>query len=160
MRLHNHEPADPPPESDEAASRKPRPRPGVLVVDDEHFVRHMVQLSLERDGFDVWLASNGREAIRLYREHRDRIAVVLLDVRMPNPDGPQTLAVLRKLNPAVQVCFMSGDAGAYEPEELRQRGAACVIAKPFRLEDLAHVLRLVTQGEPADPLPAVGARRL
>jgi DNA-binding NarL/FixJ family response regulator len=68
---------------------------------------------------------------------------------MPGLDGPQTLEALRELNPEVLVCFMSGDASAYEPEGLRQRGAACVIAKPFRLEDLANVLRLVTQGVPA-----------
>jgi CheY-like chemotaxis protein len=140
----------------EATVRQPRDKPGVLVVDDEHFVRHMVQLGLERNGFGVWLAASGREAIRLYREHRDSIAVVLLDVRMPGLDGPQTLEALRKLNPEVRACFMSADTGAYGPEGLRQRGAACVIAKPFRLEGLANVLKLVTQGVPAGLLPAGG----
>jgi CheY-like chemotaxis protein len=128
----------------------------VLVVDDEHLVRIMVQLGLERNGFDVWLASGGREAIGLYRKHRDSIAVVLLDVRMPGLDGPQTLDALRELNPGVRACFMSGDTGAYELDGLRERGAVCVIAKPFHLEDLANVLRLVTQGVPAGPLPAGG----
>jgi CheY-like chemotaxis protein len=88
---------------------------GVLVVDDNRLVRTMVQLGLERDGFDVWLASNGRDAIHLYRALRDRIAVVLLDVHMPGLDGPATLDALRRLNPDVLVCFMSGDTGDYEP---------------------------------------------
>jgi CheY-like chemotaxis protein len=142
--------------ADEVTVRQPGDRPGVLVVDDEHMVRAIVQLGLERQGFNVWTASGGREALRLYRKHRDDIAVVLLDVRMPGLDGPQTLEALRELNPEVRACFMSGDTGAYGPEELRQRGAACVIAKPFRLEDLANVLRLVTQGAPAGLLPAGG----
>jgi CheY-like chemotaxis protein len=123
------------------------------VVDDEHLVRIMVQLGLERNGFDVWLASDGREAINLYRKYRGRIAVVLLDVRMPGLDGPQTLDALRELNPEVPACFMSGNTGAYDPEELRRRGAASFIAKPFRLEQLAHVLRLLVRAEPADRLP-------
>jgi CheY-like chemotaxis protein len=140
----------------EAASPQLDARPGVLVVDDGHLVRIMVQLGLERSGFDVWLATGGREAVQLYRKHRDRIAVVLLDVQMPGLDGPQTLEALREMNPEVRACFMSGNTGAYGPDELRQRGAACVIAKPFLLEDLANVLRRVTQGAPAGLLPAGG----
>ena len=123
-------------------------RPGVLVVDDEHLVLAMLQLSLERNCFDVWLASSGREAIHLYQVHRNQIDVVLLDVRMPGLDGPRTLEALRELNPAVQACFMSGDPGAYESNELLQRGAACVIAKPFDLNELAKVLQRLTPGIP------------
>lgn len=137
-----------------------RDKPGVLVVDDEHMVRVMLQLGLERNGFDVWLAANGREAIELYRAHREDIAVVLLDVQMPGLDGPHTLDALRELDPKVLACFMSGATGAYTPEELRQQGAACIIAKPFFLDDLANILRRVAHGVPADLLPAgvVGER--
>jgi CheY-like chemotaxis protein len=140
----------------ESTGRQSRAKPGVLVVDDEHLVRIMVQLGLERNGFEVWLASSGREAIQLYRKHRGRIAVVLLDVCMEGLDGPQTLDALRELNPSVLVCFMSGDTGAYRPEELRQRGAAYVIAKPFRLDQLANTLRLLVHGVSADLLPSDG----
>jgi CheY-like chemotaxis protein len=144
----------------EATLQLPREKLGVLVVDDDHLVRIIVQLGLERNGFDVWLASDGWEAIELYRKHRDSIAVVLLDVRMPGLDGPQTLDALRKLSPGVRACFMSGDTGAHEPEGLLKRGAACVIAKPFQLEDLANILRRVTQGVPAGLPPADGASRV
>jgi len=128
--------------------------PGVLVVDDEHLVRIMVQLGLERKGFNVWLAANGREAINLYRAHREDIAVILLDVCMPDLDGPQTLDALRELDPEVPACFMSGDTGAYELDELLERGAAHVIAKPFLLKDLTNILRLLANGAPADLLPS------
>jgi two-component system, OmpR family, response regulator len=151
--------SDPPDEKSQAAVaeatvRQPCEKLGVLVVDDEHMVRIMVQLGLERSGFDVWLARSGREAIDLYRRHTEEIAVVLLDVRMPGLDGPHTLEVLRELNPEVPACFMSGDTGTYEPEELLQRGAAYVIAKPFHLDDLANILRLMAHGAPADHLPS------
>jgi CheY-like chemotaxis protein len=76
-----------------------RERTGVLVVYDEHAVRITVRLGLEQNGFDVWLASCAQEAIQLYRHHRDSIDLVLLDVRMPGIDGPQTLELLRALNP-------------------------------------------------------------
>jgi DNA-binding response OmpR family regulator len=140
----------------EPTVRQSHGRPGVLVADGDHLVRIMVQLGLERNGFDVWLASNGREAIRLYRTHRERIGVVLLDVRLPDLDGPATLDALRQLHPEVLACFMGGDTGDHEPEELRQRGAAYVVAKPFLLNELANVLRLLTQGVSADGLPSGG----
>ena len=151
--------SDPPDGESRAGAAKPMVRqpcekPGVLVVDEDHLVRIMVQLSLERNGFDVWLARSGREAIDLYRRHKKEIAVVLLDVRMPGPDGLQTLEALRELNSEVQACFMSGDTGTYEPKELLQRGAAYVIAKPFLLDDLTNILRLMAQGVPADLLPS------
>jgi CheY-like chemotaxis protein len=127
-------------------------KPGVLVVDDDHLVRIMVQLGLERNGFEVWLASNGQEAFRLYRKHRQNIAVVLLDVRMRGLDGPQTVEALRKVNPEVRVCFMSCNPGTYHPEELLQRYGAYVVTKPFYLDQLANVLRLLANGVPASLL--------
>ena len=130
-------------------------KPGVLVVDDEHLVRVMVQLGLERSGFDVMAACDGREAIELYRAHREDIAVVLLDVRMPGLDGPKTLDALRQLDPNVSACFMSGDFGAYDPDQLIERGAAYVIAKPFFLDELANILRLLVNGASADLFPSV-----
>src|SRR5689334_18951009 len=106
-------------------------RPGVLVVDDDRLVRIMVQLGLERNGFDVWLATTSQEAIDLYRKHRERIAVVLLEARLPGLDGPQTLDALRKLNPDVLACIMSGERGDFAPKDPGRPRPAYVIAKPF-----------------------------
>jgi two-component system cell cycle sensor histidine kinase/response regulator CckA len=121
-------------------------RPGVLVADDEHFVRSMLQLGLERYGFDVWMACDGREALLLYRAHRERIDVVLLDVRMPVLDGPGTLDALRELNPDVLAYFLTGDTGPYDPQELLRRGAARIIIKPFHIDELASNLWILTRG--------------
>jgi DNA-binding response OmpR family regulator len=131
-----------------------RDRPGVLVVDAEHMVRVMVQLALERESLDVWLASSGREAIHLYHKHRDEIDVVLLDEGITDLEWPQTLDAMRELNPKVLVCFMSGATDRHRTEELRQRGAACVVAKPFRLDHLVRVLRLLLLGVPPDLSPS------
>lgn len=115
--------------------------PGILVVDDEHVIRSMVQLALELNGFVVRSAADGREAIRMYQRHRDCIAVVLLDVSMPDPDGPATLHALRQLDPEVVVCFMGGVFGGYQREGLLRLGAVQVLDKPFCMEDLLQVLQ-------------------
>lgn len=115
-------------------------KPGILITDDEPLVRRLLQLVLEQQGFTVWLAANGREAVELYRQHRQKIAVVLLDVRMPELDGPQALAALREFAPNLVCCFMTGHAGAYTESELLGLGAIRVFAKPFALEELCRFL--------------------
>ena len=85
---------------------------------------------------------------------RNEIAVVLLDVCMPGLDGLETLTVLRELNPEVLACFMSSESGVYHPEKLLQHGAAYVIPKPFRLDDLANILRLLAHRVSADLRPS------
>src|SRR5438067_12967616 len=84
-------------------------RPGVLVVDDQDGVRGVVGAVLRQEGFAVWLAADGWEAIDLYRSLRGSIDLVLLDVRMPGLDGPASLSALRGLNRRVRFCFLSGD---------------------------------------------------
>jgi CheY-like chemotaxis protein len=100
----------------------------------------MLRFGLERQGFRVWLTNNGPEAIDLYQQHREEIDLVLLDVQMPVLDGPQTLDALRRLDPEVRACFMSGASGRYGSEELWDRGALCLFAKPFRIDDLTRIL--------------------
>jgi DNA-binding response OmpR family regulator len=115
-------------------------RPGVLVVDDDPMLLPLLDTVLQRRGFRVWLASGGRDALDVYRRQQSQIGVVLLDVRMPDLDGPGTLAELRRLNPEVLCCFMSGHTGDYTEEELVSLGALCCFAKPFRVHEVAEAL--------------------
>jgi CheY-like chemotaxis protein len=119
---------------------------GILVVDDEAFIRGLLNIALRRQGFAVWLAAGGQAAVDLYRRHHDKIDAVLMDVRMPVRDGPQTLAELRAINPEIACCFMSGDLGGYSAETLRDLGAAAMLRKPFHLDEVFQVLGKLTNG--------------
>jgi CheY-like chemotaxis protein len=114
---------------------------GLLVVDDEGGVRGLLDVGMRQEGFAVWLAADGQEALDLYRRRRGAIDVVLMDVRMPGLDGPQTLAALQGIDPQVRCCFMSGDPGSYTEQGLCELGADAVLRKPFRLAEVARVLR-------------------
>jgi CheY-like chemotaxis protein len=138
-RIHSA-PASSPPARPTAAKK-----PGILVVDDEACVRNLLRLVLERHGYRVWLAADGREAIDLYCRRQFEIALVLLDVRMPVLDGPATLAILRRINPTVMCCFMSGNAAECESG----RWPARMIAKPFRLAELVALSKGVAAGRAA-----------
>jgi len=109
----------------------PHDKPVVLVVDDEKAVGTMLALALQQNGFVVRLATTSRDAVDLYREHHQSIALVLMDVQMPGIDGPATLTAIQTINPEVRCCFMSGHTGNYAAQELLDKGAVRVLPKPF-----------------------------
>src|SRR5262245_39349992 len=124
-------------------------RPGVLIADDNEQVRQVLSVGLRRRGFDVWLAAHGLEAIETYARLRDDIALVMLDVRMSELDGPQTLVCLHRLNAQLPVCFLTGDLGSYREQQLLDLGAAHVFHKPVRFDELADALKQMIDGVPA-----------
>jgi CheY-like chemotaxis protein len=119
--------------------------PGILVADDDQLLLSLLKTVLMRQGFVVWQAAAGQAAIDLYRRNLERIDMVLLDVRMPGMDGPQTLAELRRINPLLACCFMSGHTGQYTGNQLEDMGALYCFDKPFRAHELAQELWQLAQ---------------
>lgn len=119
-------------------------KPVVLIGEDEEGVRKLLKIALEERGFEVMLAANGREAAALYGQHKSEIDLVLLDVQMPEMDGPHALAAMRKLNPAVRCCLMTASSGPYTYQELHQLDADRIFEKPFpSLQELASVMHML-----------------
>ena len=103
----------------------------VLVVDDDDIILEVAQMSLEAvAGWDVITASSGAEAVTTARaEVPDAI---VMDVMMPDVDGPATLERLRPiLGPGVPVVFLTAKVQPADIERLRGLGATGVLAKPF-----------------------------
>jgi PAS domain S-box-containing protein len=113
----------------------------VLVVDDEEVVQRLASTTLERYGYEVLLASNGKEALDLVRSANGRISLVLLDMTMPVMSGEETLAKIRNLNPNVKVIASSG---YNEIEALRRfgTGVAGFLQKPYRATQLVEKVKL------------------
>jgi len=138
----------PMPSPDDAPSTTIRP-PGILVVDDDIGIGNLLQAVLRQQGFMVRWADSGLHALEIYQELRPEIDLVLLDVRMPELDGPQTLTALQQLNAAICCCFMSGDTGVYTEQELLECGAVHVFQKPFHLLEVVRSLwHVVNSSEP------------
>jgi CheY-like chemotaxis protein len=128
---------------------------GILVVENHLGVLNMIEAALGRRGFDIFAASGGEDAVEIYCQNKPRIALALLDVQMSPYDGPQTLAVLRQLDPDLPAIFMTGGAGQYSKEQLLGMGAPVVLAKPFVNFDLvAAEVRAAIGHKP--PLSAAG----
>jgi two-component system, cell cycle sensor histidine kinase and response regulator CckA len=80
----------------------------ILVVDDEEAIRAITETTLEANGYRVITASDGREAIAMYTEYRRHIALVLMDLKMPNMDGSDAIRSIKKINPSARLIAMSG----------------------------------------------------
>ena len=119
----------------------------ILVIDDERSVRRMVAKMLAADGHEVIAAADGVEGLAVFR--RERPAVVVTDIIMPNQEGMETIMALRHEDPRVRIIAMSG-SGTPDGElnYLRMAkllGADASLEKPFRAEELRAVVRQLSQ---------------
>jgi len=119
----------------------------VLLVDDMAFIRKFAKRRLELAGYKVLTAEDGIEALELFREEKDRIGMVLLDLIMPNMGGEECLQELLQIDPGVKVIV----ASANEPEETSWEEIEALtqgyLRKPYLGEDLLNTVRRVLDGE-------------
>jgi CheY-like chemotaxis protein len=110
----------------------------VLIVDDEISIREITRDSLEIYNYHTMLASDGVEALTLYAQNWNRIAVVMIDMMMPHLDTPSVIQALQRINPAVKIIVMSGSAS--NEGIVEQYGLKAFITKPFTTIDMMHAL--------------------
>ena len=109
---------------------------GVLVADNEPGIRRLLEFALTQQGYQVWLAANGDEAVHLFKQHQASIGMALFDVVMPVLDGPSALKAIREIDPTVAFAFITGNSGQYTLDELEDLTSLGVFCKPFVLADL------------------------
>ena len=116
-------------------------RPTILLIDDSPDVRAVLRVALESEGYSVLEAADGREGVRLYREHRP--ALVLLDIVMPEKDGIETVKEILAIDATAVIFTMTGkDAGGDYQEAAKLLGAKRGFRKPIRMDELVAAIRL------------------
>ena len=115
----------------------------VLLADDEESVRIVAKQMLERLGFSVLLANDGREALAVFDKNRAVVKCVIMDLTMPQMDGEEAFREIRLIDPTIRVLLSSG----YNEQEAVQRfvgkGLAGFLQKPYQLSLLEQKLREV-----------------
>ncbi|MBY0494706.1 MAG: PAS domain S-box protein [Cyanobacteria bacterium] len=119
----------------------------VLVVDDEESVRRVLKTTLEKGGYQVVQAANGKEALTLYNQMGPQIAAVVIDMTMPVLGGVPTMRELVKMNPDVRIIAASGIHDNESTAKSIGRQMKQFLAKPFTSEMLLRAVnRAVTGG--------------
>jgi len=113
----------------------------ILLVDDEQMIIDVGQMLLNKLGYRVIATRDGKEAIEIYQQHKDEIAVVVLDMVMPGMGGEEVYANIKKINPDVKVLLSSGYSLNGQATELLMRGCNGFIQKPFGMQALSKKIR-------------------
>jgi DNA-binding NtrC family response regulator len=115
----------------------------ILLVDDEDLIRELGREFLCHSGYKVLTASDGREALELYRTRKEPIGLVILDLFMPHMGGKQCLDELLKIDPQAKVLLASGYFD-HDGEPIgNETGAAGFVTKPFDAQGLLRMVRKV-----------------
>jgi len=115
----------------------------VLVVDDEPSILTITSQTLEKFGYRVLTATDGADAVAIYLQHRDTIAVVLTDMMMPVMDGPALIHALTRIDPTIKIIAASGlnaNGGKSNPSGT---GVKHFLTKPYTAGTLCTTLRMI-----------------
>jgi len=111
----------------------------ILVIDDEDSVREYLAMMLEREGYDVAQASDGKKALKVAGS--ESFDVVITDIQLPARDGIQVLKSLRESDPTTPVIIVTGHASQESAIEALNLGAFYYLLKPVSNEELKQVVR-------------------
>ena len=115
----------------------------ILVVDDEEFVRNVQKEILGSVGYQVITASDGVEALEIYRAKHDSIMLTILDIVMPRMDGVECMKRIFEINPKARIVTCSGLTEGTEPEKLVGSGSRGHIHKPAKKNVLLEKVRTI-----------------
>jgi CheY-like chemotaxis protein len=117
----------------------------VLVVDDEPIVRKIATASLERYGYTVTTAENGRVGVERFKELQSKLRIVILDMTMPVMSGEEALTQMRSINAGIPVVLSSGFNEVEAIRRFTGKGLAGFIQKPYTSSALAEKVRSILQ---------------
>lgn len=123
----------------------------ILLIDDDEALREALRVALERAGYNVVIAGDGKEGLQLYR--RLRPDLVVTDIVMDGQEGIEIITTLRRESPLVKIIAMSGGGSMRDRTYLdaaRCLGAQRTLDKPFELQHLLTIIRDLLHGE-TDP---------
>ncbi|UCG78390.1 MAG: PAS domain S-box protein [Nitrospirota bacterium] len=115
----------------------------ILLAEDNEAVRGAIKAILEAAGYTVIEATDGLNAINKYRENSDSIDMLLFDVLMPGYNGKEAMEAIRKIDPDIHVCFMSGYSEDVISDRINPGDGFEYISKPILPGDLLAVVRKV-----------------
>ncbi|SHE60077.1 two-component system, chemotaxis family, response regulator CheY [Marinitoga hydrogenitolerans DSM 16785] len=113
----------------------------ILIVDDAPFIRNQLKLILEPLKFDIIEASDGKEAIEVYKRHNPDI--VTMDISMPIMDGVKALSEIIKYDPKAKIIMVSALGHKMRVLEAIEKGASYYIVKPFVSEKVIKTIMMV-----------------
>jgi PAS domain S-box-containing protein len=126
----------------------------ILVVDDDPSVSRIAGVILEKSGYSVLVAKDGREAVEIFRQNTPKIAAVLLDITMPVMGGHEAFRLIRQIQPAVPIIMTSGYSEVLAREKLGGDAVVGFLQKPYIAAKLVESIKEALQHSADGSSPA------
>jgi PAS domain S-box-containing protein len=117
----------------------------ILIVDDEPDVLDVSKEILESLGYSLYAVKNGEEAITIYKQKKDEIDLIVLDMIMPGLSGSETFDGIRGVNPSAKIILSSGYSLSSQAQQIMDKGCHGFIQKPFNMADISLKIREVLE---------------
>lgn len=130
----------------------------ILLVDDDRNTRASLRRALERDGYQIMVAEDGKKALAIAQGAED-IDLVLTDLLMPGLDGLGFIEGLRVVRPEVPTILISAFASVDTAVKAGRKGVFEVLEKPIRLRDVRRAIKRALKGAPEPRRPEVARAR-
>ncbi|HNV70789.1 MAG TPA: response regulator [Candidatus Ozemobacteraceae bacterium] len=120
----------------------------ILIIEDDDQIRKMLRQMLERGGYEVFDAPNGKDGNRAFR--KNPVDLIITDIFMPEMDGLETIIELRRDFPQLKIIAISGGArgGSFDFLPIAESfGAAKILKKPFTREEILNAVKEVLEAK-------------
>lgn len=122
---------------------------GFFTRDAQGSTLRMMGMMQDVTRYNLLSAGEGTEAVALFAENRQKIALVLTDMIMPVMDGPSTIRALRKMDPKIRIIAVSGLMVPQKLDRIAQDEKIPVLAKPYSTPALLTTIHDLLQRQPA-----------
>ncbi|MEE9912060.1 MAG: PAS domain S-box protein [Deltaproteobacteria bacterium] len=115
----------------------------ILLVDDENVIIEVAGQMLAELGYQILIAGSGERALEIYKDNKDRIDLVIMDMIMPAMGGGETFKEMKAINPKVKVILSSGYTLNGEAKHIMDQGVLAFLQKPYNLDELSEKIRAI-----------------
>ena len=110
----------------------------ILVIDDEELLIKICEMMLKRLGHKVFKAHSGSEGLKIFETNKNQIDLIISDLNMPEMDGQEVIAKLRKIDCNVKVLLSSGALLDSDEKEVIKKGFNGLLKKPYKINTLSE----------------------
>ncbi|MBS4206814.1 response regulator [Bacillus sp. FJAT-50079] len=111
----------------------------ILIVDDQFGIRVLLNEILQKEGYEIYQASNGQQALEITKAHTPDL--VLLDMKIPGMDGLEIFREMKKIEPNIRVIIMTAYGELEMIEASNKLGALAHFAKPFDINEIRDAVK-------------------
>lgn len=123
----------------------------ILIIDDEDLLRFLFKNLIEDAGYQTICASDGQEAVEIFKKQHDEIGFVVSDIRMPRMGGKECVEQIKHINPTVPVLVSScSDIDSPEVLEIFTLDIDGFLQKPFHKEKLVQTIESIMENKDAN----------